>query len=78
MINILNSLEEFHVDSINNNHLKPIKRSRWNCEISDFARYTHNPIRAIVENLKIEPNPDKPMIALSIGKIKLLPESSIC
>jgi hypothetical protein len=29
---------------------------------------THNPIRAIVDGLKIEPNKDKPMIALSIGE----------
>ncbi|XP_058443839.1 tyrosine aminotransferase [Malaya genurostris] len=47
----------------------PVKsiRTSWNVPISDFARLTHNPIRAIVEGLKIVPNPDKQLIALSIG-----------
>ncbi|XP_058817635.1 tyrosine aminotransferase [Topomyia yanbarensis] len=47
----------------------PVKSTRtsWNVRISDFARLTHNPIRAIVEGLKIVPNPDKQLIALSIG-----------
>lgn len=44
------------------------KRTKWNVPITDFARLTHNPIRAIVEGLKIVPNPDKQLIALSIGK----------
>jgi hypothetical protein len=44
-------------------------RNRWDIRISDFARHTHNPIRAIVDGLKIEPNPEKPFIALSIGKL---------
>lgn len=48
--------------------IKSSKRTKWNVPISDFARFTHNPIRAIVEGLKIVPNPDKPLIALSIGK----------
>lgn len=41
---------------------------KWNIKCSAFAMKTHNPIRAIVDGLKIEPNKDKPMIALSIGK----------
>lgn len=40
----------------------------WNIRCSEFAMKTHNPIRAIVDGLKIEPNKDKPMIALSIGE----------
>lgn len=40
----------------------------WNVKCSQFAMKTHNPIRAIVDGLKIEPNKDKPMIALSIGQ----------
>lgn len=40
----------------------------WNVRASDFAVNTHNPIRAIVESLQLEPNPNKQMIALSIGK----------
>ncbi|XP_055622029.1 tyrosine aminotransferase [Toxorhynchites rutilus septentrionalis] len=42
-------------------------RTHWTVAVSDFARLTHNPIRAIVEGLKIVPNPDKQLIALSIG-----------
>jgi hypothetical protein len=41
---------------------------RWNVKCSDFAKKTHNPIRAIVDGMAITPNIDKPMIALSIGK----------
>ena len=48
--------------------LRALSRSQiWNVKCSEFALKTHNPIRAIVDGLKIEPNPDKPMIALSIG-----------
>ncbi|XP_076686619.1 tyrosine aminotransferase isoform X3 [Andrena cerasifolii] len=42
-------------------------RKGWNVRASDIARRTHNPIRSIVENLVVEPNPTKPMISLSIG-----------
>lgn len=34
---------------------------------SDLARNTFNPIRTVVESMKLAPNPEKPMIALSIG-----------
>lgn len=42
----------------------------WSIRASDFSLNTHNPIRAIVDGLKIEPNKDndKEFIALSIGK----------
>lgn len=36
-------------------------------EATSLAKKTHNPIRHIVENLNLEPNPEKHMIALSIG-----------
>ncbi|XP_064641066.1 tyrosine aminotransferase-like isoform X3 [Lineus longissimus] len=42
-------------------------RTSWNVKASSFAKNTHNPIRAIVDGLKLTPNPDKHMIALSIG-----------
>lgn len=42
-------------------------RNEWQVEMSELAKKTHNPIRNIVENLRLEPNPEKPMIALSIG-----------
>ncbi|GAB1870049.1 Tyrosine aminotransferase [Camponotus japonicus] len=42
-------------------------RECWNVCASNIARKTHNPIRSIVENIAVEPNPNKSMIALSIG-----------
>ncbi|XP_015112413.1 tyrosine aminotransferase [Diachasma alloeum] len=42
-------------------------RERWDIRASDIARRTHNPIRSIVENIVVEPNPNKKLIALSIG-----------
>jgi len=39
---------------------------------SFMARNTDNPIRKIVDGMKLTPNPDKNMIALSIGIVKLL------
>ena len=48
-------------------------RKNWNVSLSTFAKKTFNPIRNIVENLKIEPHPDKPMIALSIGMYDFQP-----
>lgn len=48
------------------------RRSRlnepWDVRASALARNTHNLIRDIVENLQVEPNPDKQLIALSVGK----------
>jgi len=34
---------------------------------SSMAKNTDNPIRSIVDGMKLTPNPDKQMIALSIG-----------
>ncbi|KAK0083856.1 hypothetical protein PV325_008079 [Microctonus aethiopoides] len=42
-------------------------RDRWEVPASDIARRTHNPIRAIIENIVVEPNPNKQLIALSVG-----------
>lgn len=44
------------------------KKEEWDIGISPFARLTINPIRCIVEGLKLEPNPDKSFIPLSLGK----------
>ncbi|WAR11816.1 ATTY-like protein [Mya arenaria] len=48
-----------------------LKRKRhcgsWNVKVSDIARNTFNPIRSIVDGMRLTPNPSKPMIALSIG-----------
>lgn len=43
------------------------KRSGWEIKGSKLSLNTHNRIRNIVESLKIKPNPEKPMIPLSIG-----------
>ncbi|XP_023706286.1 tyrosine aminotransferase isoform X3 [Cryptotermes secundus] len=42
-------------------------RRQWEVVPSDIAQKTHNPLRNVVENLRLEPNPEKSMIALSIG-----------
>uniref|UniRef100_A0A3Q1ALX0 Tyrosine aminotransferase n=1 Tax=Amphiprion ocellaris TaxID=80972 RepID=A0A3Q1ALX0_AMPOC len=60
----------FHHVSVNGS-LYPAKtksrRQRWEVKPSEMANNTLNPIRAIVDGMKLSPNPDKPMIALSIG-----------
>uniref|UniRef100_A0A8C4HEM7 Tyrosine aminotransferase n=1 Tax=Dicentrarchus labrax TaxID=13489 RepID=A0A8C4HEM7_DICLA len=43
------------------------RRQRWEVKPSEMANNTLNPIRAIVDGMKLTPNPDKPMIALSIA-----------
>ena len=44
------------------------RRQRWEVKPSEMANNTLNPIRAIVDGMKLTPNPDKSMIALSIGE----------
>lgn len=39
----------------------------WSKDSSQFAKQTNNPVRRLVEQMKIEPNPELQMIALSIG-----------
>lgn len=39
----------------------------WSLDCSDYAKNTTNPVRKLIEQMKIEPNPDLAMIALSIG-----------
>ena len=48
-----------------------VKKKRWQVEASNTAKQTFNPIRAIVDTMKIAPHPDKKLIALSIGKFFL-------
>ena len=43
------------------------KKSSWNVEASVMAKTTFNPIRNILETMDLKPNPEKPMISLSIG-----------
>lgn len=54
-------------------HVNPDKtksdKLRWTVRASEMSKNTLNPIRAIVDGMKLTPNPEKPMIALSIGKL---------
>lgn len=43
-------------------------RTGWQVKGSVLSLNTHNRIRNVVESLNIKPNPQKPMIPLSIGK----------
>ena len=43
------------------------KREVWKVSASIVAKNTFNPIRDILETMKIAPNPEKKMISLSIG-----------
>lgn len=42
-------------------------KAEWGKTSSQFAKLTNNPVRRLVEQMKIEPNPALQMIALSIG-----------
>lgn len=42
-------------------------RESWDVPASEMAKNTCNPIRRIVDEMKLTPNPEKEMIALSIG-----------
>ena len=44
--------------------------SSWKVRASHTARNTLNPIRAVVDEMDIHPNPEKKMITLSLGKSK--------
>lgn len=46
-------------------------RTAWNIKTSKLAKRTINRIRGIVETLKLTPNPNKPMIPLSIGEYNI-------
>ncbi|XP_054164367.1 tyrosine aminotransferase-like [Oppia nitens] len=43
------------------------RRLEWSVSVSEKAKLTVNPIRNVVETLKLQPNPDKQFIPLSIG-----------
>ena len=46
----------------------PSKKTRqWIVSCSKEARETYNPIRAVVERIKVKPNPSLELIRLSIG-----------
>ena len=43
------------------------ERESWDVPLSDMAGRIRNPIRLIVDSKSLEPNPDMPVIPLSIG-----------
>ncbi|KAM6430042.1 tyrosine aminotransferase isoform 5-T5 [Liasis olivaceus] len=43
------------------------RKPHWAVRASEMSRRTFNPIRAIVDAMKVEPNPRKALISLSIG-----------
>ncbi|XP_078525813.1 tyrosine aminotransferase [Lissotriton helveticus] len=45
--------------------LKP-RKARWAVRASEVSKKTFNPIRALVDSMKLEPNPNKPMIFFSL------------
>lgn len=55
-------------DSLAQLQLQAKVRTGWQVKGSALSLNTHNRIRNVVESLNIKPNPQKPMIPLSIGK----------
>ena len=49
------------------NGVKDRKRGGWDIKASTMAKKTLNPIRRIVDGMKLTPNPEKEMISVSIG-----------
>lgn len=47
-------------------------RTSWNIKGSFLANHTINRIREIWQSMEFKPNPAKPMIPLSVGKLYLL------
>ena len=47
-------------------------KASWDIPMSIMASNTFNPIRRIVDGMKLTPHPDKEMIALSIGRCRLV------
>ncbi|XP_051580050.1 tyrosine aminotransferase-like [Myxocyprinus asiaticus] len=62
-----NSVHHVSINTLVNPSKLKSQRQRWTVRASEMSKNTLNPIRAIVDGMKLTPNPDKPMIALSIG-----------
>ena len=54
-------------DKIENKNAAETMTTGWNVTVSKYGKDTFNPIRTILETMKIKPNPTKKMISLSIG-----------
>ncbi len=57
-----------NVKNGNENLVSPTKKQKWVVPVSECAKNTVNPIRRIVDKMKIEQNPKYDFISLSIGK----------
>lgn len=53
--------------------LKDPKSPEWSISASKFALNTSNPVRAIVDTMKISPNPEKSLITLALGDPTITP-----
>lgn len=69
--NIKSSGSVVSTEGNNSNNNQSSERTSWNITASNLSKNTRNVIREIVERLKLTPNPEKPMIPLSIGKFSL-------
>lgn len=70
---VVNGKNHAHGDGVGHVNPSPAKamkgrRLRWTVKPSEMSINTVNPIRSIVDEMKLTPHPDKPMIALSIGE----------
>lgn len=54
-------------NDVNGNKNVRNNRNNWRIQVSSFALKSVNPIRQTVESLKVQPNPNKSFIPLSIG-----------
>lgn len=52
------------------------RKARWSVRPSDMSNKTCNPIRAIVDSMKVKPNPNKTTISLSIGELGTLDQEA--
>ena len=68
LIEILKELvsEKTNTDTNKNNE------KVWSIGCSEYAKHTFNPIRRLVQSLDIKPNPEKPVISLSVGDPTIL------
>lgn len=51
---------------------RKLQKLSWGIPASRMARNTFNPIRSIVDGMKLVPNPNKDMIVLSIGEVQVV------
>jgi len=52
------------------------RKPRWAVRASEMSKRTFNPVRNIVDSMKVEPNPKKSMISLSLGEHSAVAEAS--